>query len=120
MVRTFKRASAAYAAAGPDQPILRIGGPDGFKLYVVGLDEGSSIELAAPERVAPGCRAAQRYIQGTVTLGHLDRLGNANGAAAAEYRRGWRIWQGWGRIEKFVNPEHAAQCAADRAARDAA
>jgi hypothetical protein len=66
-VKTFKRYSSALKYAN-GKPVLSLAG----KLYVVGLDDHTSIELTD----------AQGHIVGQVTLRHLQRLGNANWADA--------------------------------------
>ena len=76
--QVFRRASAAYAAAG-DRPIIRIG-LNGETLFIVGdLERLDSIELLTP---VSGSVTGRRQVAGQVSLGHLARLGNANGAAA--------------------------------------
>ena len=74
--QVFKRASTAYAAAG-DRPVLVIR-TKSETLYIVGdLERLDSVELLT----APQGERGGRYVAGQVSLGHLDRLGNANGAA---------------------------------------
>lgn len=118
-MKTYSRYSTAMAAAG-DRPILCVR-CDGKSLYIVGdLEPLDSIELISQPRVRRHCTTPQRNIAGQIILGHLDRLGNANGAAAAEYNRDRRVWKDrWGMKETFINPDHKAQCDADKAARPA-
>jgi hypothetical protein len=85
-MQVFKRLSAALKAAG-DGPYLRIGtGND--KLYIVGIESHTGIELVSEVKPPKGSQTTgSRLISGQVLLGHLDRLGNANSAAAARLNR---------------------------------
>lgn len=118
-MKTFKRASAAYAAAGDDQPILAVrSGKE--TLYIVGLDRMDCVELISNEQQHGSAPNPSRSIRGTMLLGHFDRLGNANHAGAAKYDRDRRIWPDqWGYGETFVNPASELRYKLDRMARDA-
>lgn len=73
-IQSFKKfSSARKAVAGTQAPIVRIGTAKG-QLHLTGLDLSGldTIELLGPDGV----------ITATLTLRHLDRLGNANHAAA--------------------------------------
>lgn len=61
--RSFTKATEACL---PGQPILRVG----MEMYIVGADKLTQVEVIGPDG----------SITGQVGLGHLDRLGNANGA----------------------------------------
>jgi hypothetical protein len=83
-MKTFKRASAAKAAAN-GLPIIRIG--LGKKSVWIVTDEPDLVGVGLTEVsvIAPdGC------VTGFVTLRHLDRLGNANWASCGERQSGGR------------------------------
>ena len=79
-LKTYRSLKAAAAAAG-DAPILKIGCGAAAVYVVVAAGEGSAqrctdVALLGPaEAGQPG----HRYY-GYITLGHLNRLGNANHA----------------------------------------
>lgn len=118
-MKTYRRASAAYKAAGDNLPILIVT-VGGKALYIVGVESMDHVQLVAPARCYGFAKTPSRCISGQVLLGHLDRLGNANHAAAAEYRRTQRVWpEKWGLAEKFINLTDEAACEADNTARKA-
>lgn len=119
MLQTFKRYSAAIKAAGPDQPILRVRGSNNATLYIVGLNSMDSIDLVTQEQRHGFAQRSSRRTGSTMLLGHFDRLGNANHAAAATYNRARRVWPNrWVLSEKFVNPADAAKYEAEKQGRD--
>lgn len=73
-MKTFRKFSTAKAAAD-GQPIIRISN-GGDHLYVV-MDGDDNIGVRLTE---VGVISPTGYITGHVSLGHLDRLGNANHA----------------------------------------
>lgn len=77
-LKTFKRASAAYAAAG-DQPLLSIRNGSS-SIYVTGLERLTEIAIMGTRP------SGARQLTGFITAGHLDRLGNANGAIRTDRR----------------------------------
>jgi hypothetical protein len=72
-MKVFKRFSAAIKAAN-GKPFIQVGGPKGKRLYIVGPDDLHEVSLMATNK-----RGNIEYA-GHVTLGHLNRLGNANHA----------------------------------------
>lgn len=107
-MQIFKRLSAALKAAG-DGPYLRVQ-IGGSKVYIVGdgggLDSLDSIELVSGANPKSG----SRVIAGHIGLGHLDRLGNGNSAAAAHYEpnpvfHAFPIERRRGLVHRFINPD---------------
>lgn len=104
-MQVFKRASTAYAAAG-DQPLLRIGcGKDA--VYIVGIERLTSVELISAPYMVGSMTSPSRRISGQIGLGHLDRLGNANGAYAAELPRE-NTFDLHGLMHRYHKPEDQA------------
>jgi hypothetical protein len=66
-MKAYKRFSAAKTAA-QGTPILRVSN----ELFIVGINSADSVSLISPTG----------QITGHVTLGHLDRLSNANWATS--------------------------------------
>lgn len=115
-MKTFRRLSAAVAfAAGRSYVRVQIGDD---RIYIV-ADEGEEISPHdSVEFVTSRNDRGQAEIAGHVGFGHLDRLGNANSAAAApgEYlrRKEFPIERRRGLCHAFQDPAEAAVFAADK------
>ena len=72
-MKTFKSYRNAHTAA-EGGPILRVGFGKAA-LFIVGFGDPAAAKLTEVGLIIPG-----QGIAGHVTLGHLDRLGNANHA----------------------------------------
>ncbi len=118
-MQVFKRLSAALAAAG-DRPYLRIN-TCGETLYIVGIEAHTGVELISDVKPPRGSQVTgSRLVDGQVLLGHLSRLGNANGAAAARLNREPTFRQA-GFAQRFIRDadreDYEAMCQAEKAAK---
>lgn len=117
MVQVFKRHSAAVKAANGG-PYLSVGSFRN-RVYIVGIDASDEVQLISPPN-----EKGQAVIAGQISLGHLDRLGNGNQAAAASYvaRDDWHAFpfeRRRGFLHRFQDPADAAAFEAAKAAHDA-
>ncbi len=118
-MRVFKRLSLAVQAAG-DGPYVRVQ-IGGEKIYIV-PDVGEKLEtMDGIELLAAKAPNGNREVAGNVSFGHLDRLGNANGAAGDRYvqRPGnyaFPMSRRRGLLHRFINPADAEKFEADKAA----
>jgi hypothetical protein len=85
-IKTFRRASAAYAAAGNDPVLVIHEGRE--NVYLTGIQRLTEIAIIAKRP------SDARQYTGFIGCGHLDRLGNANGAIRTDR-------QGSGEIRAF-------------------
>ena len=115
-MKIFRRLSALPAGAAYVRVQI---GKD--RVYIVAdgvADEGEIDPLDGIELVTARNDRGQAEISGQVSFGHLDRLGNANAAAAAprEYlsRKAFPIERRRGLSQRFQDPAEAAVFGQDR------
>lgn len=113
-MKVFKRASAAYAAAGND-PVLTI--ENGSEtLYVVGIERLTTINLIGRPEARGYSRHASRLKEAHVTVGHLSRLGNANHAGSARFNYEANSFDNKGLGQRFLSESDAADYEATKEA----
>jgi hypothetical protein len=123
-MKIFRRLSKIPAGV----PYVRVQVGDD-RIYIVAEDGAANLSpLDGVELISATIAKGQRETTGNVSFGHLDRLGNANGAAAArgEYsrRKTFSIERRRGLLHVFQDQAEATVFEADRtiflaAARDA-
>jgi len=82
-MKTFKTMQAALRFAGTDRPILQIHN-GGQKLFIALDGDTTTLQLTEVSLLAPHTTRKSYGYAGFVTLSHLNRLGNANHAVAAQ------------------------------------
>lgn len=78
MLKTYRKISTAIKAAN-GQPIIKVSGAKGKAIYIVGCREFDEIAVLGTDTSKP---SKPVVYAGHVSVGHLNRLGNANWAKA--------------------------------------